>query len=247
MTSVVISQPMLFPWPGFFEQMMVADVYLFLDDVQFSKGSFTNRIQLRVGDVSKWMTIPLAGKGSFQNISNLRDTGAPWRETHLSLLRQSLRGAPYAADAISIVESCFAEPTLCDVLIASIERPASYLGLGSRQRRGRTSTMDASGGSWQRVLDLVCSVDGTRYVTGHGAAQYLDHEAFAARGVAVDYMVYSKKPWPKSGGTFSPFVSILDLIAHTGPAAASYLEPATEPWQTFVARAQSKNPSEREN
>jgi hypothetical protein len=31
-----------------------------------------------------------------------------------------------------------------------------------------------------RPLDLVLSVGGTRYVTGHGAADYLDHEAFEA-------------------------------------------------------------------
>ena len=47
MTTVVISQPMYFPWPGFFELIAAADVYVHLDDVQFSKGGFTNRIQLK--------------------------------------------------------------------------------------------------------------------------------------------------------------------------------------------------------
>ena len=50
MTRVVITQPMLFPWPGFFEQLCLADVYIYLDDVQFSKGSFTNRVQIEDGD-----------------------------------------------------------------------------------------------------------------------------------------------------------------------------------------------------
>ena len=47
MTTVVISQPMFFPWVGMFEQIALADVYVHYDDVQFSKGSFTNRVQLK--------------------------------------------------------------------------------------------------------------------------------------------------------------------------------------------------------
>ena len=65
MTSVVISQPMLFPWPGLFEQLALADVYIYLDDAQFSKGSHTNRIQVKWRDTMKWMTIPPGRQGLF--------------------------------------------------------------------------------------------------------------------------------------------------------------------------------------
>ena len=45
--KVVISQPMLFPWVGMLEQIMLADVFVHYADVQFSKGSFTNRVQIK--------------------------------------------------------------------------------------------------------------------------------------------------------------------------------------------------------
>ena len=50
MTVVVISQPMLFPWVGMFEQIRLADVYVHYTDVQFSKGSFVNRVQIKTAD-----------------------------------------------------------------------------------------------------------------------------------------------------------------------------------------------------
>ena len=59
MTTVVISQPMYFPWTGFFGQMKLADIYVWLDDAQFSKGSFTNRVQALLNGKQTWMTIPL--------------------------------------------------------------------------------------------------------------------------------------------------------------------------------------------
>ena len=40
MKTVVISQPMYFPWVGMLEQMRLADVFVHLDDAQFSKGGF---------------------------------------------------------------------------------------------------------------------------------------------------------------------------------------------------------------
>jgi hypothetical protein len=234
MTRVVISQPMLFPWPGFFEQLKLADVYLFLDDVQFSRGSFSNRVQLRHAEKSIWMTIPLAGKGAFQQISELRASGDDWRRTHLDQVRRSLRRAPHATDALALMETCYSKEALVDVLISSIEEPAHNIGIGEDQRRERSSRMGVGGSGSDRVLALVKSVGGTRYLTGHGAARYLDHEAFEAAGVAVEYMDYSLTPWPLDDSPFTPYVSVLDLIGLQGKDAAKYLSPRTLPWRTFL-------------
>ena len=129
MSTVVISQPMLFPWPGLFEQRALADVFIDLDDVQFSKGSFTNRIQLKFPGERRWMTIPLEGKGSFQTIAGLEAAGEGWKKSHRDLLRQSLRDAPYLSAALDILDEVYRHNTLCDLLIASVDVPAAYMGL----------------------------------------------------------------------------------------------------------------------
>jgi hypothetical protein len=234
MATVVITQPMLFPWPGFFEQLMLADTYIYLDDAQFSKGSFTNRIQLLRGAERCWMTIPLAGKGSFRAICALEAAGETWKESHRALVRQSLIGAPFLEDALAIFDRVYARAPLIELLIASIEEPARYMGIGAARTLARSSTLGVSGASWRRVLDMVRRAGGTRYVTGHGAARYLDHAAFAEAGVEVAYMTYSLSRWPQPGGSFTPYVSILDLIARTGPAARDHLNPATIPWRDFL-------------
>ena len=233
-TTVVISQPMLFPWPGFFEQMAIADIYFWLDDAQFSRGGFTNRTRIVHSGSVKWLSIPLAGKGAFQTIADL-SPAEDFRPRHAAFLRQALAGAPYFALAMEIVDEVYARSSLCDLLVASAEVPAARLGLPLPSHRARTSASGIGGDSWRRVLDLVLSVGGTRYVTGHGAADYLDHEAFEAAGVAVEYMSYSKTPWRRSSAGSSPFASILDLVANVGEEAARYLRPTTVDWRKFVA------------
>lgn len=236
MGTVVISQPMLFPWPGFFEQLMLADSYVDLVDVQFSKGSFTNRVQLKFPQERRWLTVPLAGQGSFRTIAALQAAAGDWRAQHRQLVQASLHDAPYLADALAIMDAAYRHDDLCDLLIASIDAPAAYLGI-ALPRRTRSPTLGIGGQSWSRVRDIVLHLGGDRYLTGHGAARYLDHAAFEAAGIAVDYVDYSCTPWPQGPGAFTPYVSILDLIARTGPAAARYLQPRTLPWRAFLDRA----------
>jgi hypothetical protein len=239
MTTVVISQPMLFPWPGFFELISSADIYVHLDDVQFSKGSFLNRIQIKHPSGIKWMTIPLVNRGSMQSICDLRAVDSDWRQRHYDFVAQSLRVAPYFNEAAKLLHHVYAHEDLITLLTASIEEPMRTMALRSPSRWLYSSAMGIKGSSWQRVLAIVQSVGGTRYVTAHGAASYLNHEAFENAGITVEYANYSKRPYPQLHGPFSPFVSILDLIANVGPSAGEVLDTATIPWRRFLAERAS--------
>lgn len=235
MTTVVISQPMYLPWPGFISHMAMADVLIWLDDAQFSRGSFTNRVQIRTPSGSKWLSIPLIGKGFETPIRALAAAEPDWRRSHSDLARQALRGSPYLIEAVSIIDKTAASATLCDALITSSELCLSACVQNGRKTL-RSSEMAVAGGSWRRVLDLVHSVGGTRYLTGHGAVNYLDHLVFEAEGVSVDYMGYEFAPWPQQHGEFSPYVTSLDLVANVPPERRHWhLSTKTIPWRQFLA------------
>lgn len=236
MTRVVISQPMYFPWAGFLAQMALADVFIWLDDAQFSKGSFTNRIQVKMPDGRKWMSVPLQGKGAFQTIRTLTAGGDDWIGSHRALLSQSLRGQPHTPAALDLFDQAMASgPGLCDRLIASAEGMARHLGVLPPQIR-RASDMQVDGASWPRVLAMVRAAGGTEYITGHGARDYLDHDAFEAAGVGVRYMDYRPRPWPQPHGDFTPYVTGLDLVASSqAETAKTHLQPASMDWRAFLS------------
>lgn len=239
MTRVVISQPMYLPWAGFLAQMALADVFIWLDDAQFSKGSFTNRVQVKTESGIKWMSIALEGKGSHQPILDLKPARPGWHAAHRDLLVQALRARSHSEAALALFDALPFEGPLVDTLVASAEVQAEALGV-LPQRRLRSSKLAVSGGSWDRVLRLVQEVGGTEYITGHGALSYLDHEAFEAAGIAVSYMDYAPRPWPQSPLPFTPFVTGLDLIASvSAETAATHLCPATLGWRDFKAHKES--------
>lgn len=94
--QVVISQSMYFPWVGFLEQLRLADVFVVYDDVQFSKGSFTNRVQIKTSTGSRWMTVPLQNFHLGQQIDQVRlDDRRDWRGQHRDMLRKAYHQAPF--------------------------------------------------------------------------------------------------------------------------------------------------------
>ena len=112
-----------------------------------------------------------------------------------------------------------------------------YFGLEAGRRFVDIQEMGIPGAGSQRVLDTVQHLGGTVYVTGHGAAQYLDHRLFDAAGVQVEYMDYQRMPYQQGHGPVTPYVSGLDLVAYCGRAGLRNIASQTLPWKEFVHEA----------
>ena len=71
MTNVMIRQPGYMPNVGFFKKIQSSDIFVFLDDVQFSKGSFDNRNRIKTPIGEVWITVPLARPVFGKNLNEL--------------------------------------------------------------------------------------------------------------------------------------------------------------------------------
>lgn len=238
----MISQPMFFPWVGMMELVGMADRYVHYDDVQFSKGSFTNRVQIKTPRGQEWLTLPLRDVHLGQEIREVRvDARKDWRRQHLEALAAAYREAPYCESMLTLVQSVYAQDTdrLCDLVVASMRALADALGARPK-REAFSSELGVPGRSWERVLEVVRRFEGTEYVTAHGARGYLDHEAFERAGVSVRYIDYARRPYTQLHGAFIPYVSALDLLANLGPAAREVFVSPLVPWKEFLASCPPK-------
>lgn len=234
--KLVISQPMFFPWVGFFEQISLCDSYVHYDDVQYSKGGFTNRVQVKSPTGSKWLTVPLKSLHLGQRIDEVQiDNRRNWRESHFDLLKLCYESAPYYADMVRIVEDIYAKDWefINDLAQASLNIVCDYFDLLAGKHFVRIRDLSIGGVSSKRVFETVLKVGATTYITGHGASKYLDHNIFADAGLKVEYMNYKKTPYPQLNGEFNPYVSILDLIANVGKDGVNWLHSGTIDWKDF--------------
>jgi len=227
---------MLFPWVGLLEQVRLADVFVHYDDAQFSKGSFVNRVQIKTPQGVRWMTAPLQNLRLGQRICEVQLASTPWADQHLELLAHSFEGAPHASDALALAESVYRMPHrhLGELARESLLALCRYFGLDRSTRFVDVQSLRIGGAGSRRVLDVVRRLGGSVYVTGHGAARYLEHELFESEQVQVAYMNYRREPYPQLHGAFTPYVSSLDLVANCGRDGLRHICSDTVSWKEFV-------------
>lgn len=246
MTSVVISQPMYFPWPGLLEQYRLCDKFVYYDDVQFTRGFF-NRVQIKTAYGTRWLTVPLLDWRRGQLINEVRvDNAQDWKRSQRDQLRQAYAEAPFRNEMLDLVDEVFSRDyaIIGDLAQASTEALVRYFPVIAQDTSVlKASEMKIPGVSTQRLIDLCSTLNARLYLTGHGARHYLEHERFEAQGIDVAYIDYGLSEYTQAHGIFTPYVTTLDLIANCGSAGIKHICGQALPWRTFIARMHTKNES----
>jgi hypothetical protein len=224
-TRVVINQSAYLPWKGYFDLIRDADVFVFYDDAQFSSGSWRNRNRIKTGDGLKWLTIPV-GPGHKRAICEMALANPWWQTKHWKTLRQFLGAAPFFGRLEPLLREVYGARSwrtlseLNQYLIRTIAR--EFLGIGTKIVS--SGDFPSRARSQDRVIELVRAVGGTSYLSGPAGKAYLDPGRFAAEGIGLAWKDYSGYPeYPQFFPPFEHAVSIVDLVAHTGPEAARYV------------------------
>lgn len=248
---------MFLPWRGLFEQIKLADIYVHYDDVQYPQGrSFMNRVQIKTPLGSQWLSVPLKKEDKEPSLikdvkidesrswrtsgssitlikSKKENLSENWRTLHTAIIRNSYCNTPFFEDMMALVQDIYSIKTdfLSEFNINAIEKISQYFGI--RPHFIHSSDLGIESHSSEKVLDTVLLLEGSVYITGHGALNYLDYDLFEHHGVRVEYIDYRCTPYPQQFGEFTPYVSILDLIANTGRDGITYINSETEYWRDF--------------
>jgi hypothetical protein len=224
---VVVLQPGYLPWLGFFDQLARADVFVLLDDVQYTKNDWRNRNRIKSSTGEpQWLTVPVLHRGrSTQLIKDAEITSdSRWAHSHLQAIRSNYARAPFFDLLFPVLKEVLSRPWrwLCELDRALIESLARLLGID-------TPLLNASelprfpGSSTERLVAIVRHLGGDRYLTGDAARSYLDLELFREAGITLEWQSYHHPRYPQLHGDFVPYLSVADLIFNLGPESLAML------------------------
>ncbi len=226
MTLVAVHQPNYAPWLGFFAKVAAADAFVLLDDAQFSKNGYINRVQVLGGDgAARWLTVPVTVSLG-DPICAVRPARGDWARAHRDTLRGAYAEAAAFREAWPEVERIYAGlpgGDLATVNGALIRALAGALGLESRfVAASELGAADLAGDD--RLVALVRAVDPAgAYLSGRGGAKYQDPDKFAAAGLGFRYTGFEHPEYDQGGGDFVPGLSVLDAVFHLGWDGAAAL------------------------
>tara|TARA_B110000483_G_scaffold58487_1_gene73058 strand:- start:4876 stop:5559 length:684 start_codon:yes stop_codon:yes gene_type:complete len=227
---------MFFPWSGLLEQIRLCDNFVFYDDAQYARGFF-NRVQIKSRNGVSWLSVPLKGQHRGQLINEVRISEDPyWRRKHRESFRHQYSEAPNLCDALGVLDEVYSEDcsTLADLARSSTMSLVKYFGLDAGRSFCDSSSIPTNAKSTQRLVDICLKLKTRKYLTGHGARNYLEHELFEENDMDVCYIEYGCPPREQLHGDFTPYVSALDLVANHGKAGLSLLKGSEVHWKEFL-------------
>ena len=223
--KVGVIQSNYIPWRGYFDFIDSVDLFVFHDDLQYTKNDWRNRNRILTPAGLQWLTVPVSYKQVEQKIDEVAiDNSQNWAASHIRQLTAHYRRAPFFEDYIhefaGIINGSFT--SISELNVAVCRWIMQVLNIRTPIRMSRALAL--SGKKTERLLELLTKVGATTYLSGPSASAYLDLDLFRRHGIRVEYKSYEYPEYPQMQAGFSPAVSVLDLLLNTGPEARRYMK-----------------------
>ncbi|MEZ8252959.1 WbqC family protein [Vibrio splendidus] len=223
MRKLAILQSNYIPWKGYFDIINRADLFVFHDDLQYTKNDWRNRNKIKTTRGLEWLTIP-CGTNEKRLICDVEIKDKKWRAKHKSKIIESYRKCKFFDEYKYLLDFIYDSDwdnlsELNQSVIKLISR--DVLGFDTDFIDSRELNLELK--KQERVLEIIDKLGFNCYISGPAAKDYIDEGLFNEKGVVLEWMDYSKyKEYPQTNGDFEHFVSILDLIFNTGSEAKRY-------------------------
>ncbi len=223
--KVAILQSNYIPWKGYINIIDIADEFIILDEIQFTKNDWRNRNRIKTASETRWLTIPVRHERLDQKICEVRVADQRWAQKHWAAWVQHYSKAAHFSAQAPRIEDTYRKAAdldlISDINLLFLVTICDIFGIKTKFLKSAdfTTSSDRIG----RLIDICTQTNATHYISGPAAQGYLDVELFAARGITVQWMDYSWYPqYRQLSEPFEHAVSVLDLLFNVGPDAARY-------------------------
>ena len=225
---VGIIQSNYLPWRGYLDLIDDCDLFIFHDDLQYTKGDWRNRNRIKTAAGTKWLTVPVHYRHTAQLICETAiDHSQKWAESHINQVKQHYGAAPYfheyGPQLFDLLKREAA--TISELNVALLQWLMAQLGISTELRF--SSEFAPRGTKTARLVGILSCAGASCYLSGPTAKSYLDVELLYRHGIGVEYKTYDYAEYPQLRGAFVGDVSVIDLLFNAGPRARDYLKSRT--------------------
>lgn len=217
---VSIHQPHFFPWYGYINKIASSDVFVLLDECQFSKGSKMNRQTLLCNNGTlKYITLPVIKSGLLETPYNqIRISNDAWRQSCKDFIINNYKKYPYFDEVWNEINYIFLmedqyvfdivnESILCLLRILDINTKIvyqSHLNLAKNLKNN------------ELLIEICKKVNCIHYISGNGARKYMELDQYNNQNIQVDYQTFQYPEYEKKIYHQETNISILDILFNIG-------------------------------
>jgi hypothetical protein len=216
--KAVILQSNYIPWKGYFDLIHDADIFVYYDEVQYTKNDWRNRNRIYTRNGLQWLTIPVAANAVKKKISEVTLQDNRWQQLHHKSLSMGYAAAPFFHQLKPLIDETYLNrqwKKLVDINRYLIEYISSLIGLTTQFLDSKDFRPE--GDRVHRLVNLLKQLNADTYISGPSAKSYLAgyEKLFDENNIHLTYKDYSGYPsYPQLSEPFENAVSILDMLAN---------------------------------
>jgi len=214
--KVSIHQPNFLPWIGLFDKIKNSDLFIVLDDVQFSHTEFQARNKIRVPDGFTWITVPVEEKMKPLNETRPMISDEWVNETIKKLDRSysSKKMGDRVIQRSALISNLYEASSLSKFNLRIIKH-LCFVGRINTEMI-LSSDMQVPGSGSDRILNLCKEVGADCYLSGAGGRNYMNQQDFERAGIKLEFQDFKHPVYEQMFPGFEPNLSAIDKLFCTG-------------------------------
>ena len=196
---------------------MTADVFCYLDNVQYKKNEWQNRNRIKTATGWQWLTVPVTHKFP-QSINEVAvNNQINWQKKHLQALRTNYSHAPFFDEVMAVLADGFERQwlRLVDINIHFIEKICEYLALDKKQLVC-ASELKLQEDPTGRLVDICRQYSADTYLSGPDGERYMDLSRFKNAGIKVVFQKFTNPVYAQLFNGFEAKLSVIDMLFNCG-------------------------------
>lgn len=228
MTKIAIHQPMYLPYPGVFNKIKNMDIFVFLDDAQYSDGYYYNRNRIKTPKGALMLTVPVK-KSSGEKLNEIKiENNIFWQKKHMKSLVAYYEKSDHFNDYRDFFEEVYNTNTkweklhdlnmkimVCLMEQLDIDTQFYFSSVLLKNYPPMKGT--------QRLVEICKELDAELYLSGISGRDYLDKRFFEENNIKLEFQNYIPKEYKQMYGDFIPNLSVIDLLFNLGDKARNFI------------------------
>jgi hypothetical protein len=222
-------QPLFVPWIGYFDKINKVDLFVIVDNVQFTTSGWIRKNTIRTANGVLQLIVPIVNKkhiGQLINEVKIDNTGnSRWKRKHLNTFSLNYGKAPYFKEIFENLKLIYDTQfeLLNEFNIELIQFICSYLDINTKIIR--SSQINAFGQKTGLIIDICKKTGAAAFMLGMGGSrEYADRNFIESNFIKIVEQNFKHPVYKQFNGEFISNLSILDLLFNLGQSSKEFFK-----------------------
>ncbi len=222
-------QPHYLPWIGYFNKIHLSDVFLCMDNMEFTNKGYINRNRIISRSIVQYLSVPLIKPNGIHTLINEliieNESQANWRIKHLKTLEHNYSKGKGFNSFFPILVNVFNEdePNFFNFQLNLIKAIMNYLNITTKIQLGSEKKTSGKKES-ELIINILESSGCNSFLFGLGASNnYVNKEVLIEKGFGLVYQNFTHPIYnQKYRNNFIPGLSIVDCLLNSTQDEAEF-------------------------